>query len=273
MILTTGLPKSLTTRFFQVGGLIASLASVSKFCAEWHIFTAFNLDFGDIVQIPTDFIPTDFCSTLKAMLFFAPHVIFRTASTAFVVAYLKLYAIIPLAVFVITSICINCFVYGKEDRIDGIIWLPLSILTPTVYTPFLKVERRLLKATMLASTLTLLPCLILIRLLPLLPYQTLVCTFGLSHLNLNLADINIPQINLNDINLNPGSTISRPNLTCEIPSCNQDMDIPECSGGCHTEMLLKYHCLRHPLPDGYHHGALLRLLLCPPTHPWNVVSH
>ena len=131
MILTTGLSKSFTTGFFQVGGLIASLASVSKFCAEWHIFTAYNLYCRSL-------IPTDFCSTLKAMLFFAPHVIFRTASTAVVAAFLKIYSIIPLALFLITSICISCFVNKKEERIINLLYLSLSIFTPTVFWPKLK---------------------------------------------------------------------------------------------------------------------------------------
>jgi len=37
---------------------------------------------------------------------------------------------------------------------------------------------------MLASSLLLLPCLVLIRLIPLLPPETVLCTLGLSHLDL-----------------------------------------------------------------------------------------
>ena len=111
VILTTGLSKSFSKAFFQVGGIIASFASVSKFCAEWHIFTGYNLT-GYTREHK---IPPEFSSTLKAMLFFAPHVIFRTGSSAFVAAYLKLYALIPLAVFLITSISINCLVYKEFD--------------------------------------------------------------------------------------------------------------------------------------------------------------
>ena len=65
VILTTGLSKSFTKAFFQVGGIIASFASVSKFCAEWHIFTGYNI-------YEEHKIPPEFSSTLKAMLFFAP---------------------------------------------------------------------------------------------------------------------------------------------------------------------------------------------------------
>ena len=228
MILTTGLSKSFTKAFFQVGGIIASFASVSKFCAEWHIFTKYSSFTGS--EHP---IPPEFSSTLKAMLFFAPHVIFRTGSSAFVAAYLKLYALIPLAVFLITSISISYLVYKEqdwEDRIGRLLYLPLSIFTPTVFNPYLKHDRRLLKATMLSSTVILLLCLILIRLLPFLTEETLFCTLGLSHIN--LATSNISQINL-------GSDISSPNLTCEIPSCDSDLNLTECTGKCTS--------VKHPL--------------------------
>ena len=238
VILTTGLSKSSTKAFFQVGGIIASFASVSKFCAEWHIFTGYNMDTGS--EHP---IPPEFSSTLKAMLFFAPHVIFRTASSAFVAAYLKLYALIPLAVFLITSISICCLVDKEEDwnvRIGGLLYLPLSIFTPTVMSPYLKPDRRVLKATMLSSTVILLLCLILIRLLPFLTEETLFCTLGLSHINLdtgNFSDINLATSNISQINL--GSDISSPNLTCEIPSCDSDLNLTECTGKCTS--------VKHPL--------------------------
>ena len=253
VILTTGLSKSFTKAFFQVGGIIASFASVSKFCAEWHIFTGYNI-------YEEDPIPPEFSSTLKAMLFFAPHVIFRTGSSAFVAAYLKLYALIPLAVFLITSISIFCLVYKKyswKARIYGLLYLPLSIFTPTVFGPYQKSDRRLLKATMLSSTVILLLCLILIRLLPFLTEETLFCTLALSHINLdtgNFSDINLATSNISQINL--GSDISSPNLTCEIPSCDSDLNLTECTGKCTS--------VKHPLIitiNDYHnnfHIAFLR---------------
>ena len=236
VILTTGLSKSFTKAFFQVGGIIASFASVSKFCAEWHIFTGYNWE----SEHP---IPPEFSSTLKAMLFFAPHVIFRTGSSAFVAAYLKLYALIPLAVFLITSISISCLVHKKFDweiRIRRFLFLPLSIFTPTVIRPDYKSFRRVLKATMLSSTVILLLCLILIRLLPFLTEETLFCTLGLSHINLDTAGIphiNLATSNISQINLS--SDISSPNLTCEIPSCDSDLNLTECTGKCTS--------VKHPL--------------------------
>ena len=259
MILTTGLSKSFRKAFFQVGGIIASFASVSKFCAEWHIFTGYNYDRSDGSEHP---IPPEFSSTLKAMLFFAPHVIFRTGSSAFVLAYLKLYAIIPLAVFLITSISINCLVYKELDwnlRIRLLLHLPLSIFTPTVFEPEGKSQRRFLKATMLSSTVILLLCLILIRLLPFLTEETLFCTLGLSHINLdagNFSHINLATSNISQINL--GSDISSLNLTCEIPSCNTGLNLTECTGKCTS--------VKHPLIitiNDYHnnfHSAFQNLL-------------
>ena len=226
VILTTGLSKSFSKAFFQVGGIIASFASVSKFCTEWHIFTGYNWH----SEHP---IPPEFSSTLKAMLFFAPHVIFRTGSSAFVAAYLKLYALIPLAVFLITSISICCLVnkgLNWKNRIISLFYLPLSIFTPTVMYPELKPNRWLLEATMLSSTVILLLCLILIRLLPFLTEETLFCTLGLSHIN--LATSNISQINL-------GSDISSLNLTCVVPSCDSDLNLTECTGKCTS--------VKHPL--------------------------
>ena len=238
VILTTGLSKSFTKAFFQVGGIIASFASVSKFCAEWHIFTGYNTGRS---EYPNP-IPPEFSSSLKAMLFFAPHVIFRTGSSAFVLAYLKLYALIPLAVFLIISISIWSLVYkySWKVRIGRLIFLPLSIFTPTVTGPEEKSHRRLLKATMLSSTVILLLCLILIRLLPILTEETLFCTLGLSHINLdtgNFSDINLATSNISQINL--GSDISSPNLTCEIPSCDSDLNLTECTGKCTS--------VKHPL--------------------------
>ena len=184
VLLNTGLSTSFTSRFFQIGGLVASFASVSKFCAEWHLFTSFNLrdDFDTK-------IPPDVKSALKAMLFFVPHVVFRTASIAFVAAFFRFYAFIPLSIFVIISPPILEFILDGEISVGGmfamLMYSPLFIFTPAVRNPYDKFGRQILKTTMLISSLLLLPCILLIRLLPLLPTSTIHCTLGLSHINLN----------------------------------------------------------------------------------------
>ena len=127
-----------------------------------------------------------------------------------------------------------------EIRIGRLLLLPLSIFTPTVRNPDHKPQRRVLKATMLSSTVILLLCLILIRLLPFLTEETLFCTLGLSHINLdtgNFSDTKLATSNISQINL--GSDISSPNLTCEILSCNSDLNLTECTGKCTS--------VKHPL--------------------------
>ena len=63
----------------------------------------------------------------------------------------------------------------------------LTLFTPSVRAASYsdnKFDRSLLKATMLTSSLILLPCLIFIRLLPSFDPETVLCTLGLSHLDL-----------------------------------------------------------------------------------------
>ena len=186
VLLNTGLSTNFTSCFFQIGGLLSSFFSVSKFCAEWHLYTAFNLDDDHNTKIPSDLK-----SVFKAMLFFTPHTIFRTASLAFVAAFFRFYVLIPLSIYTVTSISILTFMLKGDIKMKfmflpaHILQFPFSIFTPTVLGPYRKSGRRQLKITMLISTLLLLPCILLIRLLPLLPTSTIHCTLGLSYINLN----------------------------------------------------------------------------------------
>ena len=104
---------------------------------------------------------------------------------AFVAAFFRLYAFIPISIYIISVPIVNFLQGGVEIMVENYQKSPLSIFTPAVFQPFRKNERRQLKTTMLISTLILLPCIVLIRLLPLLPPSTLHCTLGLSHLNIN----------------------------------------------------------------------------------------
>ena len=152
VLLNNGVSEDPTTRFFQIGGLTESFLSVSKFCAEWHLFTAFNLNEDFETKIPTKLLPV-----FKAMSFFVPHTVFRTASLPIVAAYFRLYALIPLSIFVI----VGSYAVDGEIRCFGIIaalfTLPLYIFTPATFQPDVKGDRKLLKSTMLLSTLFLLP--------------------------------------------------------------------------------------------------------------------
>ena len=97
VVLVTGLSSNSLSRFMQIAGILASLVSVAKTCMEFHIYTSFNLKNGDR-QIPLNML-----LMFKAMLFFAPHVVFRTIATAFVVAFLKLYSLVPLMVYTLIN--------------------------------------------------------------------------------------------------------------------------------------------------------------------------
>ena len=135
------------------------------------------------IKIPTKLLPV-----LKAMAFFVPHTVFRTASLSVVAAYFRLYALIPLSIYAIVSLPVGSYAMDGEFSCVGVMFtlltLPLYIFTPAVLNPFDKDFRKLLKRTMLLSTLFL-----LIRLLPLLPSSTIHCTLGLSHININSEDI------------------------------------------------------------------------------------
>ena len=184
VILVIGLAKdddSSLPRVLQVAGIMGSLISVSKTAAEWHLFTAYNADDDEDRQIPPNII-----ATLKALLFFVPHVVFRTISIAFVAAFLKFYSLIPLTVYFVINSAITCFLHNKQDdaAVAGTsISFATSLFTPSVTGPRKKSRRSLLKSTMLSSTLTLLPSLVLIRFLPFLSPETISCSWGLSHLN------------------------------------------------------------------------------------------
>ena len=182
VILNAGPSDDPFSLVMQISGVFASVLTVARACTDWHLYTNFkSYDHNEDQQIRARKL-----HTLKALLFFAPHVVFRTTATAIVAAFLKIYSIIPLTVFIILSVVITCAVHKsrkKEELDETYFAFPLSLFAPSVSDPESKFGWTLLKATMLASTLALLPSLILIRLLPLLKPETISCTLGLAHLN------------------------------------------------------------------------------------------
>ena len=174
--LVMGLSSDSTfSQLMQIGGILASLLSVAKTCCENHLKT-----------LDEDKKDPNFTTTMKALLFFAPHVLWRTTATAFVAAFLKFYSLVPLAVHLLVCSGITCFLHKSHDNDldDSFYSFTLSLFTPSVKGPKFKFDQSLLKATMLTSSLILLPCLIFIRLLPSLSPETVLCTLGLSHLDL-----------------------------------------------------------------------------------------
>lgn len=175
--LVIGLSSDSTfSRFMQIGGILASLLSVAKTCCEWH------LKYSDEYEKDPNLT-----TTMKALLFFAPHVLWRTTATAFVAAFLKFYSLVPLAVHLLVCSGITCFLHKRHhNRLDNSFFsFALSLFTPCVTLPEEKFDQSLLKAIMLTSSLILLPCLIFVRLLPSLSPETVLCTLGLSHLDLD----------------------------------------------------------------------------------------
>ena len=182
VILVIGPSKKPFPRFLQIAGILASLLSVSNTTAEGFLFTDFNSAYDNKDRQ----IPPTIIVTLKALLFFVPHVVFRTTAAAFVAAFLKFYSLVPLTVYFVINSVITCFLHNKHDEDDvagTFISFALSLFTPFVTRSHEKFSRSQLKWTMLSSTLTLLPCLIFIRLLPLLSPERTSCTLALSHLN------------------------------------------------------------------------------------------
>ena len=172
--LVIGLSDSIFSKFMQIGGIVASLVSVAKTCAADHL-----------TKIDADKKEPDFSTTIKSLFFFGPHVLWRTTATAFVATFLKFYALIPLAVHVLVCIGITFFLHTRhENQLEGSLGgFILSLLTPTS-SGNMSFHQSQLKATMLTSSLILLPCLLFIHYLPLLPPETVLCTLGLSHLDL-----------------------------------------------------------------------------------------
>ena len=175
--LVIGLTSNSTfSQFMQISGILVSLFSIAKTCCEEHL-RALDEDKKD----------PKFTTTMKALLFFAPHVFWRTTATAIVVAFLKFYSLVPLAIHILVCSGITIFLHKShgEDSDDSFFSFAFSLFTPSVWWRCKeKFKQPLLKATMLTSSLILLPCLILIRILPFLPPDIVLCTLGLSHLDL-----------------------------------------------------------------------------------------
>ena len=236
IILENGPSDDLFSFFMQIAGVFASALTTAWACTEWRLYTNFY-SYDPSKDNP---LPSKKLHNLKALLFFAPHVLFRTTSTAIVAAFLKIYSLIPLTVFAIISVVTTCLLHKSRKKRD-LDSFPLSLFASSVSAPESKFGWSLLKATMLASTLTLLPCLILVRLLQLLPPETISCTLGLSHLN----------------------------HSSSIPSCSScfNLTMDKSTGAPSPKKRLP----RHRMCDGHHLGRLRHLLLPAPFHPWCLV--
>ena len=176
VVLVKGLAGNTFSRFMQIAGILASLFSVARTCSDDFIIHSFNDEERQIEP--------GLWYSIKALAFFLPHVIFRTTSTAFIAAFLKWYALIPLSGYLIVNMVITLVLKKKYDgdADDAYSAYAISLFTPAADGSS-KHGRSQLKATMLSSTATLLPCLIFIQILPLLPPEVVSCSLGLHHLD------------------------------------------------------------------------------------------
>ena len=162
----------------QYLGIAASLISICKGTSDWWARSK---------TIDLDEEPT-FVETIKAALFFTPHVIFRAFALTMCAGFLGYYVIGPITLVIIIVLCnvVQLFKKAKEEDNEDFLSLTffLTILAPITFLSELSTQRTLMKRTITTTTSILLTTLTIIRLLPLiiLP-ETLVATYGLRHLN------------------------------------------------------------------------------------------
>ena len=171
MIGPTGDSKA---QIIQYVGIIASILSVTKGCSDWWIKNRSE----DVKDAPI-------FKTLKASLFFLPHVLFRTSAFAFSAAFLGYFSLAPitLAPFVVGCCCCLCCVENE----GGMNTFLVTIFLPIAAVSGSSGHRALMKRAIIAFTTVLLMTLTFIRQLPvMIQPDILVSTYGLRHLNFRI---------------------------------------------------------------------------------------
>ena len=160
----------------QCLGIAASLLSLVKGVAEFHLFTMFNM-FKARKEV-------NLVSLLKSSLFFFPHILFRSFSISAIAAFTGFYALIPFSLILMINTILT-FVYSYDHHPRQIISLFTSFLAPSVF-PIFSSGRALLKRSALVNTSILLLSLTAIALHPSITTKSaLLATPGLCHLNFN----------------------------------------------------------------------------------------
>ena len=158
-------------QIIQFVGITASILSITKGCSEWWIRARSE----DVKDAPI-------LKTLKASLFFLPHVLFRTAAFAFIAAFLGYFSLIPIIfapVFVLFCYCL-CGCKGHNE----VLALLVAIFVPIAVISGDSIQRNLMKGAITTVTTILLITLTFVRLLPvMIQPDILVSTYGLRHLN------------------------------------------------------------------------------------------
>ena len=121
--MVTGLSDSRPSAVMQISGILASYMIVAKTCSEWHL----RLRSEDL----------NFTITMKALVFFAPHVLWRMTATAFTVAFLKFHSLIPLAIHLLVCIGVTCFLHRshENDLENSFASFTFALFTPYVADP------------------------------------------------------------------------------------------------------------------------------------------
>jgi len=178
------LGPSKTKSVLQYLGIATSLISISKGVSDWWVRSSKSLDPEPGAPEPT------FLETLKAALFFTPHLIFRTVGMTMCAGFLGYYVICPTTIIVIVVLCNYLALYKKTkydymiSKDELIFTFLLTIPAPISFRSSDSTQRTLMKRTITFITIALLATLTIIRVAPLVVHpETLVATYGLGHLN------------------------------------------------------------------------------------------
>ena len=179
ILLVLGPAESFVDKIIQFLGIAASLLSVVKGVAEFHLYTSINSEQEKEYQKPVNLF-----QLLKSSTFFLPHTLFRSFSIAVIAAFIGYYAFIPFAAIFILNACIT-FCCASRSESYQIVSLVTSFFTPSVLAPDESADRGLLKRSTLVSTIGLLTSLITIFFLPTIftTESALLAAPGLHHLN------------------------------------------------------------------------------------------
>ena len=179
ILFVLGPAQNLTNFIIQCLGIAASLLSVVKGVAEYHLFTRFNE-----IKVFTE-KEFNFILLIKSFLFHLPHIVFRSFSISAIAAFAGYYALIPFSTMCIINTTLTFACSHRSSR-RQIISLLTSFLAPSVFNPIASYDRALLKRSTLVNTLILLLSIITIAILPIITTESaLLATPGLCHINFN----------------------------------------------------------------------------------------
>ena len=114
-----------------------------------------------------------------------PFPLVRVVSITLICAFLKFYAIIPVAIIIITNIIIA---FVATWRCGAFFTVLASFCAPFTFNPESPPHRFYLRISLLTTNLILIPCLVFIFFLPsIIPPEILIQTQGFQHLNFNIS--------------------------------------------------------------------------------------